>query len=323
MDSIPTGPGATALAKLRAREPFATILTYDLAARTDALDAAAQVLQRNGAHIVRVGNPLRTPLTLERLVIQLAGFQPGLGSDTDAIMRAVLNQMHAGRDRVVISVEQADTLHPLALLLLDQITLPRVPGGKAPQVLFTGTPAFARCLSHPMLDRMRAVLGMGSADPVTDPPADRPADPPVISIAAPAITAAPQPETQIAPLPADPPAVDQPLSSPTVLPVTPSLQAVRAVVLSADDARPRARPLTTARERAIFSPTRRRTGRSVLAALLVVLVLLIGAFGVVQFHVLPPAIEASITDHAGLAARWVTAQYEVVRVRVLSLMASP
>lgn len=314
MDSITTGPGATALAKLRAREPFATILAYDPAARTDALEGAWQALQRNGAHIVRVGNPLRTPLTLERLVIQLAGFQPELGGDTDAVMRAVLNQMHAGRDRVVISVEQADTLNPLALLLLDQITRPQVAGGKAPQVLFSGTPAFAQCLGHPLLDRMRDVLGMGSADVVADPPAD--------PIAAPATTAVPQPETRMAPPPADPASGDQPLSLPTVRPITPSLQAVRAVVLSADDARPRAAPLVTARERSTVSPPRRRTGRWVLAAMLAIPLLLIGAVGAVQSHVLPPAVEASIMDQAGLAARWVTAQYGVVRARMLSLLAN-
>ena len=120
VEKLYLAPGDAALERLRQREPFATILAYDAIVRSAALEGALRSLSNTGVHIIRLANPLRAPLTLERILIQLAGFQDEMshGEDTDSVLRAVLSQLQAGRDRMVISIEQAETLHPMALLLL-------------------------------------------------------------------------------------------------------------------------------------------------------------------------------------------------------------
>lgn len=275
-------PGEAALLKLRAREPFAAILAYDAGARTTALDTALRGLERAGAFIVRVANPLRTPLTMERILIQVAGFQTDLtqGEDTDTLMRTVIARLHTGRERLVLSVEQAETLHPMALILLDQIARPLEVGGPAPQILLTGTPAFARMLGHPLLDRMRAVLGLGTPDPVPAPEL----------ISAATTTALPERSSQPAPVP-------QPDTNKQVAP-----PGANASIMAASLPRPVSAPGPDARAFNATPRTAHQAGPAPSSSRwwIWVLVLLLPALAVAHYaawrgHLLPAAVEATLT----------------------------
>ena len=297
LDNAVVAPGEAALIKLRARDPFAAILAYDAGARTSALDAALAGLNRAGAYVVRIGNPLRTPLTMERILIQLAGFQTDLaqGEDTDTLMRTVITRLHTGRDRLVLSVEQAETLHPMALILLDQIARPLQPGGPAPQILLTGTPAFAGILGHPLLDRMRSVLGMGTPDPAPPPP--------------PAVGGNPVPQpprqerwAELEPaLKAAPPAQAEGKSFLAVAAPDPATRLSKTIDVS-QPALPRSRwPLW-------------------LLCFVVIVALVAGAlYAAVATHLLPPKIEATAVSVFGPAAAWLSAAVADLRTRLLSV----
>ena len=310
MDNAVIAPGTAALDLLRAREPFAAILVYDDSARAVALDTALAGLTRLGAHVVRIANPLRTPLTMERVLIQLAGFQTDLrlGEDTDALMRTVIDKLQAGHNRLIVSVEQAETLHPMALILLDQIARPPEPGGRSPQVLLTGTPAFARVLGHPLLGRMRDVLRIGTPDVM---PSD------TEPLGAPAVTPAPH----LVPMPVDrwstPDAADalNPASSvlapPNIAPsgiappgiVTPGIATAHAVagpesspspstpVAAADAARPR--PITAHEVRRVPSQSRGRLWPALLI-MGVPAIIAGGLYAAWQAHLIPPEMEAAV-----------------------------
>ena len=323
MDNAFIAPGEAALIKLRSREPFAAILAYDEAARQTALATALEGLERGGAYVVRIANPLRTPLTIERILIQLAGFrsEPIETEDTDRLMRALIARLHTGRERLVLSVEQADTLHPLALILLDQIARPLAPGGAAPQVLLVGTPAFARILGHPLLARMRSVLGMGTPD-ATPPPEVNPAShmaamaPGPVPVPTPPGTGLPAsvlqgalPPAQAAlepPEPLEPPAPREP-----VVAVTP----VRLRAVAGPDVA--TRPPLTAHE-ARLATTRPRWGLVLAGIVLALAASIAGLYAALRFHVLPPGLEATIAPVIDSVLAWVLAGVLALRTRLLS-----
>lgn len=338
MDNAFIAPGEAALIKLRSREPFAAILAYDEAARQTALATALEGLERGGAYVVRIANPLRTPLTIERILIQLAGFrsEPLETEDTDRLMRALIARLHTGRERLVLSVEQADTLHPLALILLDQIARPLAPGGPAPQVLLVGTPAFARILGHPLLARMRSVLGMGTPD-ASPPPEVNPAShmaamapgpvpvptPPKTGLQGAGLPGAGLPGSGLPgslppesvlpaqaalepPEPLEPPAPPEP-----VVAVTP----VRLRAVAGPDVA--TRPPLTAHE-ARLAPTRPRWGLVLAGIVLVLAALIAGLYAALRFHVLPPGLEAAIASVFDSVLAWVLAGVLALRTRLLS-----
>ncbi len=323
MDNALIAPGEAALIKLRSREPFAAILAYDEAARQTALATALAGLDRAGAFVVRIGNPLRTPLTMERILIQLAGFQTDVANseDTDRFMRAVIKRLHTGRERLVLSVEQADTLHPLALVLLDQIARPLEPGGPAPQVLLVGTPAFARILGHPLLGRMRSILGMGTPD--ATPPPDVPLAAESGPVPVPPSQVAPSqvppfqmpatqmPDPQVAePQWAEPaPPARAPVAVAAAEPAAPVVPAGLRAVAGPDIA---TRPPLTAHESRL-ALTRPRWGLVLFGILLALAAVVAGLYAAVWFHLLPPGAEAAIAPVFDRALAWLLA----LRTRLL------
>lgn len=315
MENTVVAPGQAALDQLRARAPFAAILVYDANARAIALETALAGLQRLDTQIVRVANPLRTPLTMERVLIQVAGFKTdvAIGEDRETVMRTVIGHLQPGHKRLIVSVEQAETLHPMALILLDQIARPLDPGGPSPQILLTGTPAFTHNLGHPLLDRMRSVLGMGTPD-ATLPAAEQLVAPVAADV----------------PMPVDrwsmPDAAEAPNPASTVLaPASPVAEAapvpIVSRVMNAD--RAPSRPLTAYQVRRDRSRSRRRL---FVGLLLIGIPVIIagGLYAAWQASLLPPGMNEVIAqwtmeikagiDH-GIA--WVTATIAVVRTRLL------
>jgi len=315
VENTVVAPGQAALDQLRARAPFAAILVYDANARAIALETALAGLQRLDTYVVRVANPLRTPLTMERVLIQVAGFKTDvtIGEDRDTVMRTVIGHLQPGHKRLIVSVEQAETLHPMALILLDQIARPLEPGGPSPQILLTGTPAFTCILGHPLLDRMRSVLGMGTPD-ATLPPAEQLLVPAAADVPM-AVDRWSMPDAAEAPNPA----------STILAPANPVAEAapvpIVSWVINAD--RALSRPLTAYQVRQARSRSRRRLFVGLLLIGIPVIVAG-GLYAAWQASLLPPGMNEVIApwttaiktgvDH-GIAL--ITATIAAVRTRLL------
>ena len=112
------------------------------------------------ARVVRVGNPLRSPLTIERILIQVGKEEVGLLPD-DAADEAVqrLCQRRNGDTQVVLIIEQAETLGLGALRTLCRLAAPngRPAGGAfAPlHLVLAGHPSFRQMLADPAAALLR------------------------------------------------------------------------------------------------------------------------------------------------------------------------
>ena len=328
VEKLYLAPGDAALERLRQREPFATILAYDAIVRSAALEGALRSLSNTGVHIIRLANPLRAPLTLERILIQLAGFQDEMshGEDTDSVLRAVLSQLQAGRDRMVISIEQAETLHPMALLLLDQIARPAESGGPSPQILFTGTPAFARALGHPLLSRMRSVLGIGTPDIVPAEPEAAMPQPVPVPVPVPVSVSVEMPVAVPVAVPGPPnpvfiagpePIADVPARQPvrTNDPRPDHLRAVPAMAQTAGDSLASPRLLTATEAGALRPPSRRPQWLMLL--LLALLLTGGGVYAALLMHWLPRPVEAQLLQSLAQAWSWTGSSLAALRAKLL------
>ncbi len=119
-----------------------------------------------GARIVRVGNPLRSPLTIERILIQSG--QPAAGLLTDDVADDALQRLclrHPGESRVVLVIDQAETLNAGAIRILSRLVAPggRPSSGMAAflHVVFVGLPSFKQLLKDKSAAPIREALAQG------------------------------------------------------------------------------------------------------------------------------------------------------------------
>ena len=115
-----------------------------------------------GARIIRSSNPLRSPLTTERILIQAGQEEIGLLPD-DAADEAMqrLCQRRTGESRVVLVIEQAETLAISTLRTLARLVAPngRPSGALAPlHLILAGGPSFKSLLREPALLDIRAAI---------------------------------------------------------------------------------------------------------------------------------------------------------------------
>lgn len=168
-----------------------TILPRFSAVLHGGADAAHALLAAAGpgTRVVRVGNPLRAPLTIERILIQSGQMEAGLLTD-DAADQAMHRLCHRrdGEARVLLAIDQAETLSPAALRSLVRIAAPsgppRPPQGSVQadlHVVFIGTPAFATLLAAPGLEPLRDALSHLDAQP-GDAPTPDPSPPPAAPV---------------------------------------------------------------------------------------------------------------------------------------------
>ena len=225
-----------------------TILPRFSAVLHGGADAAHALLAAAGpgTRVVRVGNPLRAPLTIERILIQSGQMEAGLLTD-DAADQAMHRLCHRrdGEARVLLAIDQAETLSPAALRTLVRTAAPsgppRPPQGSVQadlHVVFIGTPAFAALLAAPGLEPLRDALSHLDAQPgdaTTPGPSPPPAAPVVpdpaagqlVPVATPAPPAAPHlgvsPQTDLSPahLPAHLPDGAAPMQAAPVQPLAP------------------------------------------------------------------------------------------------------
>ena len=140
---------AEAAAAIEAGHPFTLLLDDDEQARSAALAAVLDVVGRGRTRVVRATNPLRAPLTLERLLIQvIEGFSEHAPADNVTLMRRIAR----GRDgerRVILVIERAETLHPEVLHALAETSDDFLAADPKLQVLFCGQKRFQRLFEDP------------------------------------------------------------------------------------------------------------------------------------------------------------------------------
>ncbi|HEY0205144.1 MAG TPA: hypothetical protein VGC15_13460 [Acetobacteraceae bacterium] len=120
-----------------------------------------------GARILRVGNPLRSPLTIERILIQSG--QPAVGMLTDEAAEDALQRLclrHPSESRVVLVIDQAETLNAVAIRILSRLVAPggRPSAGMAAllHVVLVGLPSFKQLLKDKAAAPIRDALAQGS-----------------------------------------------------------------------------------------------------------------------------------------------------------------
>jgi hypothetical protein len=142
--ALPAGQTAGRLAEalLRQRQRFVVLTGAEGA-------AAAAIIQSLGAElgpytrVVRVANPLVSPLTVSRILLQLGGY-PANSVEEDAAGAVCLLTTQVGPERqVLLVVENADTLDASALQFLQELPDLAPAGAPALQVLVIAGPRFA------------------------------------------------------------------------------------------------------------------------------------------------------------------------------------
>lgn len=173
-------------------------------------EALQDLLAKFGAsaRIVRVGNPLRSPLTIERMLIQAGEVEVGMLPDDAAAERALrrLSHLRDGESQVVLVIDQAETLSAAALRTLSR--LGQADSQVALSTVFKGDPSFLDRLPLQEENPIRAALHLdarppGRAASAADPSASGMAPVPS-GMASPALALLPPPEdpARAAPMPA-------------------------------------------------------------------------------------------------------------------------
>jgi len=119
-----------------------------------------------GARIIRAGNPLRSPLTIERILIQGGQPEVGLLADNaaeDALQRLCLRR--PSESRVVLVIDQAETLSASAIRILSRLAVPggRPSAGMAAvlHIVFVGLPSFKQLVKDKAATPIREALAQG------------------------------------------------------------------------------------------------------------------------------------------------------------------
>ena len=169
--------------------------------------------------LIRVGNPLRAPLTIERILIQTGLVEAGLLTDEEA--DAAMQQLLWRGDPTTLVIEQAETLSPAALQTFARLA----PGpaswsasrAAALHVVFAGKPGFAGL-----------VLATPDVGPIRDAL-------PHVPGAEPAIHAPPEAEDRAPAVPQPPTPFPQPAAQADA---TPDIPSWFQVVTTGTDAEP-------------------------------------------------------------------------------------
>lgn len=132
-----------ALDDLRAGKPFATLLIDGAATRAAALESLLNQVTDEGTRVVWVGNPLRSPLTLERLFLQTGCAEADLRVERNpAELAGMLARTGGDAKRLLLIVQQPDTLDVDARETLGRMAPYLADRDPAVQVLFCGSCAF-------------------------------------------------------------------------------------------------------------------------------------------------------------------------------------
>jgi len=185
--NLAQGPShAAAIANLRAGHAFTCLSSDDPAERTALLHAVMDDISDVDTRFVHVCNPLRAPLTIERVFMQAAGPEAEVRLERDgAALTAMLTAQAAHDKRLIVVIEQPETLDAEALAVLHRMAPSFAEAQPRVQVLFCGPLAFAALLEpdsppapamEPEPPAPPAPVSRGSAE--TRPRASSPPQPP-------------------------------------------------------------------------------------------------------------------------------------------------
>lgn len=124
--------------RLRSGAAAAVILDADPVHRAYTLDAGTSALLRGGAVCLRIRNPLRAPLTLERILIQIARDETDVV--IDATVAALTRTLSRWSRRVLLTIDQAETLDPAVLVMLQDLLTDSGRELESLQVVLAGDP---------------------------------------------------------------------------------------------------------------------------------------------------------------------------------------
>ena len=142
--------------------PFISILVEDERERAVTASALLATLSGTTVRVVQVGNPLRSLLTLERILIQVGAVKHDATREVDArLIVQAMTDRQGSEARIVLLIDRAETLHPMVLHSLQAMEPHFVQAGRPTlQVLFVGHPAFLALLADEELTPLRTSLGM-------------------------------------------------------------------------------------------------------------------------------------------------------------------
>ena len=142
--------------------PFKSILIEDERERAVSASALLATLSGTTVRVVQVGNPLRSLLTLERILIQVGAVKHDAFREVDArLIVQAMTDRQGSEARIVLLIDRAETLHPMVLHSLQAMEPHFVQAGRPTlQVLFVGHPAFLALLADEELTPLRTSLGL-------------------------------------------------------------------------------------------------------------------------------------------------------------------
>ena len=122
---------------------FAALAVDGAEKRAEQLEAVLKAVVGEGTRVVWVGNPLRSPLTIERFLIQIVGPEVDLRIERSPSDLACLFARRAGSEtRLLVIVQQPETINPETIEQLGAMAGYRGGDEAVPmQFLFVGTQA--------------------------------------------------------------------------------------------------------------------------------------------------------------------------------------
>lgn len=142
-DTIESPLVADVVVRLHAGAVFVDLREDSLARRAADLAAILAQFAAESTKVIWTGNPLRSPLTIERLLLQAAGPDADLRFErTPEDLAAMLAAAQDGEQRRIVVVQQPETLDPQARDTLAAMAPFLETSERHVQILFCGTTAF-------------------------------------------------------------------------------------------------------------------------------------------------------------------------------------
>ncbi len=132
-----------AAARIMSGAHFTCLLLDDREQRATALEAVLDQVTEPATRVVWVGNPLRSPLTIERFIIQIAGPEVDLRIDrSPAQLVKLMTQPLGDESRLLVVVQQPETMGAEARDILAAIPAHLSSAVLQMQFLFVGSTTF-------------------------------------------------------------------------------------------------------------------------------------------------------------------------------------
>lgn len=152
---------AAIVERLRAGVTYVELIEDKVEIRAANLAAVLEHLGGDDIKLVWTGNPLRSPLTIERLILQAAGPEADLRLEQTPEQLARMLTLSPGPEsaRLVI-VQQPETLDPIARETLAQMEPHLATSTPRVQVLFCGTSTFHPIENPPPTQPIRTAIAL-------------------------------------------------------------------------------------------------------------------------------------------------------------------